>query len=226
MTDQDFSKHRNRSRQVILAAVAVIALAVAAFFGWRYSVYQTYRARIRPGVRIAGVDVGGLTPDEATTLVNEKIAAPLEAPVTLSYLDQEATLSAEEAGFRVDVAAMVQAAADLSAGLTFGDFLFGTPPPLDEDISLQAGLDQARVSAFLDELAAEVDQPLREHALDAEALRFVPGQEERRLDTTGGVERIRAAFLSPDPVRRTVVLPVQTRRPPSLSVSELEALLE
>jgi len=226
MTDQDFSKHQNRSRQVILAAVAVIALAVAAFFGWRYSVYQTYRARIRPGVRIAGVDVGGLTPDEATTLVNEKIAAPLEAPVTLSYLDQEATLSAEEAGFRVDVAAMVQAAADLSAGLTFGDFLFGTPPPLDEDIPLQAGLDQARVSAFLDELAAEVDQPLREHALDAEALRFVPGQEERRLDTTGGVERIRAAFLSPDPVRRTVVLPVQTRRPPSLSVSELEALLE
>jgi len=226
MTDQGIPKHRGKSLQVILAAVAVIALAMAAFLGWRYSVYQTYRARIRPGVRIAGVDVGGLTPAEATALVNEKIAAPLEAPVTLSYLDQEATLSAEEAGFRVDMTAMVQAAADLVADLTFGDFLFRTPPPLDEDIPLQVSLDQARVSAFLKELAVEVDQPLREHALDAEALRFVPGQEERHLDTTGGVERIRAAFLSPDPAQRTVVLPVQTRQPPSLSVSELEALLE
>lgn len=216
----------NRSGLIALVIAGAVVLIVAAFLGWRYSVYQTYRARIRPGVRIAGVDVGGLPPDEATALVNEKIAAPLEAPVTLSYLDQEATLSAEEAGFSVDVSAMVQAAAELGADFSFGDFLFRTPPPLDEDIPLQAGLDQARVNAFLDELAADVYQPLREHTLDAEALRFVPGQEERRLDTTGGVERIRAAFLSPDPAQRTVILPVQTRQPPSPTQAELETLLE
>ena len=216
----------NRSGLIALVIAGAVVLIVAAFLGWRYSVYQTYRARIRPGVRIAGVDVGGLPPDEATALANEEIAAPLEAPITLSYLDQEATLSAEEAGFSVDVAAMVQAAAELGTDLSFGDFLFGTPPPLDEDIPLQAGLDQARVSAFLDELAAEVDQPLREHVLDAEALRFVPGQEERCLDITGGVERIRAAFLSPDPAQRTVILPVQTRQPPSPTRAELETLLE
>ncbi|RLC97315.1 MAG: hypothetical protein DRI77_07405 [Chloroflexi bacterium] len=216
----------NRSGLIALVIAGAVVLIVAAFLGWRYSVYQTYRARIRPGVRIAGVDVGGLPPDEATALVNEKIAAPLEAPITLSYLDQEATLSAEEASFGVDVSAMVQAAAELGVDLSFGDFLFGTPPPLDEDIPLQAGLDQARVNAFLDELAADVYQPLREHVLDAEALRFVPGQEKRRLDTTGGVERIRAAFLSPDPAQRTVILPVQTRQPPSPTRAELETLLE
>jgi hypothetical protein len=226
MTNQGISKLQNRRRQIVLAALAVIALAVAAFFGWRYSVYRTYRARIRPGVHIAGVDVSGLTLDEATALVSEEIAAPLEAPVTLSYLDEETTLSAEEAGFRVDVTAMVQAGADLGADLTFGDFLFGTPPPLDEDVPLQTHLDQTQASAFLDDLVAEVDQPLREHVLDAEALCFVPGQEERRMDIADGVERIRAAFLSTDPAQRTVALPVQTRQPLPLTPAELEVLLE
>jgi hypothetical protein len=233
MTHQDISKPQNRTRQLALAALAVIALAVAAFFGWRYSVYQTYRTRIRPGVRIAGVDVGGLTADKATAMVGGEIAAPLEAPITVRAqhaaplpLDQEITLSAEEIGFRVDVTAMIQAAAGLNADLTFGDFLFGIPPPLDEDIPLQTHLDETQVSAFLEKLAAEINQPMREHALDAQALQFIPGQEERRLDTAGGVEKIRAAFLSTDPAQRTVVLPVDTRQPPSLSVSELETMLE
>jgi len=210
----------------MLTTLTLIVLAVVAFFVWRYSVYQTYRARIRPGVRIAGVDVGGQTANEATALVSEEIAAPLKAPVTLSYLDEETTLSAGEAGFRVDVTAMVQAAAGLNTNLTFGDFLFGTPPPLDEDNPLQTHLDETLVNAFLEKLAAEVNQPMREHTLDTQALQFIPGQEERRLDIAGGVEKIRAAFLSFDPAQRTVNLPVQTRQPPSLSVSELEALLE
>lgn len=232
MTNQDISKLQNRRHQVVLATLAVIALAVAAFLGWRYSVYQTYRTHIRPGVHIAGVDVGGLTFDQATALVHEKIAAPLEAPITVRAqraapppFDQKTTLSAAEAGFHVDVTAMIQAAASLNADLTLGAFLFGTPPPLDEDIPLQTHLDESQVRAFLDKLAAEINQPMREHVLDAQALQFIPGQEERRLDTAGGVEKIRAAFLSLDPAQRTVNLPVQTSRPPSLSVSQLEALL-
>ncbi|MDH7473651.1 MAG: serine hydrolase [Anaerolineae bacterium] len=226
MTDQDNRKPQNRKRQLAPTTLAVIALAAVAFLGWRYSVYQTYRTRIPPGVHIAGLDVGGLTADEATTLVNEKIAAPLEAPVTLSYLDQETTLSAEKAGFEVDVTAMVQAATNLNADLTFGDFLFGTPPPLDVDIPLQTHLDETLVSAFLDRLATEINQPMREHTLDAQALQFIPGQEERRLDTTGGVEKIHAAFLSTDPAQRTVTLPVNTRQPPSLTPDELKIMLE
>lgn len=233
MTKPDILKSQNRTRQVVLATLVVIALAVAAFLGWRYSVYQTYRARIRPGVHIAGVDVGGLTFNEATALVNERIAAPLEAPITVRAqraaplpFDQKTTLSAAEAGFHVDVTAMIQAAAGLNADLTFGAFLFGTPPPLDEDIPLQTHLDESQVRAFLDKLAAEINQPMREHVLDAQALQFIPGQEERQLDTTGGVEKIRAAFLSLDPAQRTVNLPVQTRQPPSLTPDEWKAMLE
>lgn len=39
MIDQNVSKPQNRTRQILLAALAVIALAVVAFLGRRCSVY-------------------------------------------------------------------------------------------------------------------------------------------------------------------------------------------
>ena len=58
--------------------------------------------QIAEGVTVAGVDLGGLTADEARTAINQQVAAPLEKPVVVTSGKRRFTLSAEDAGLNAD----------------------------------------------------------------------------------------------------------------------------
>lgn len=189
-----------------VAVLMAVLIAGWLFVNQRRQAYQDYVARIRPGVTIAGLDVGGMTPDEARALVRQEWANPLAQPIELRYLDRSQELDPSAVGFTVLAEAMVDEAATIGADTRFNDFLFQTPPPFDVDVPLQTEDDEALLADLVDDLAAGVDRPLREHRLSAEDLVFYPGQTGFELDRHEAVEMITA--ILPDPEARTVTLPV------------------
>jgi len=73
--------------------------------------YDVYRALIQPGVTVAGVPVGWLSPEEARAKVMETVAAPYYQDFTLLYQDQPLTLSPEiDLAFDIPVTDMVDEA--------------------------------------------------------------------------------------------------------------------
>ena len=78
-------KHRLGPHIAIVVAVAGAALLV--FGGVAYAAYR-YEAghadRILPGVRVAGVDVGGMTRPEATRAVRSLVRSDLRAQLTVT----------------------------------------------------------------------------------------------------------------------------------------------
>ena len=58
----------------IVAVLVATLVGGGVFINRRWNAYQDYLARIRPGVTIAGLDVGGMTPDEAGALVRRAIS--------------------------------------------------------------------------------------------------------------------------------------------------------
>ncbi len=210
----------------LIPVAVLIAVLIAGwlFVNQRRQVYQDYLARIRPGVTIAGLDVGGMTPDEAQTLVRQKWAEPLAQPIELRYLDRSQELDPSAVGFTVLAEAMVNKAAAIGADARFNDFLFQTPPPFDVDVPLQTQFDQALLVDLVDDLAAGVDRPLRDHRLSAEDLAFYPGQTGFELDRLEAVDRIAAAL--PDPEARTVTLSVAVLEVAPLDEANLHAELK
>ena len=76
------TSHARRLWWLIPVAVLIaVLIAGLLFVNHRRQVYQAYMARIRPGVTIAGLDVGRRTRDEAQALVRQKWAAPLAQPI-------------------------------------------------------------------------------------------------------------------------------------------------
>src|SRR3712207_5980753 len=101
-----------RHKSFILVAAVVLALvggAVAAY------AYDSSRAdMIVKGVAIAGVDVGGMRTELARRVVTQRLKPQLERPVEVTYKRERFTLSAEDAGVRADVRAMVDEALAVS----------------------------------------------------------------------------------------------------------------
>jgi vancomycin resistance protein YoaR len=100
-------QHSSRSRGIGLASLwlPLLFLLMAIIVGVG-ALRLTSRGRVQPGVTVAGVEVGGLTPDEAQAAL---VAAGIDpdAPVTLVADGAEWTLAPADAGLAYDMRATV-----------------------------------------------------------------------------------------------------------------------
>ena len=178
--------------------------------------YAAYRKRIQQGVKVAGIEVGWLTPEEARAKVYEEIAQPYYRDLVLHDLDKTLTLSpAKDLGFEVPVEAMVAEAMAAShqyeywAG--FKLWLQGKVEPLDLDVPLRMSFDKSAASRFLAQVAKEHDTAPIEPKVDVQKLAFIPGRPGYRLDIQAAAARINDQVL--DPGQREIQLPVKPIEP-------------
>ena len=79
-----------------------------------YAVDAAQEDKIAEGVTIAGVDVGGMSKDQARRAVAERVQEPLQKTVKVEYGKRTFKLTAEQAKARADVDAMVDDAIEAS----------------------------------------------------------------------------------------------------------------
>ena len=72
-----------------------------------YAYDSSHKDEIADGVTVAGVDVGGLSEDEAREKIQDEVAAGLERPIAVTSGKKRFNLSAQDAGVNVDVGGMV-----------------------------------------------------------------------------------------------------------------------
>src|SRR6476660_1875588 len=81
-----------------LAAASLIVLVVAAVVGFEASSWN----RIKPGVAVLDVELGGLTVDQAQAQLTPRAVAILDQPVQVQLDQATWTTSARQLGVRLD----------------------------------------------------------------------------------------------------------------------------
>jgi lipoprotein-anchoring transpeptidase ErfK/SrfK len=128
-----------RHRSFVAVAVVVGLLVACAVGAWAYD--SSKKHQIAKGVTAAGVDIGGMSANEARGVLREKLAKPLSKPLVVRYGHRKFTLSATRAHLTTDVDGMVQEALDKSRsgnivsrtfrGLTGGSVNANVAPRVD-----------------------------------------------------------------------------------------------
>lgn len=152
--------------------------------------------KLAPGLSVAGVDVGGLTRDQAIAALGERAAAP---QVTVRAGDQTWTLGADQLGWHADAGSSVAAAERVSAARTLMQRvqgLLGQAQP--QDFPLIAAVDPAAAKAALTSLTARLNTPPKNAtvAFDKKTLRYaVTGQDApgRQYDAAAAARSYAAA---------------------------------
>jgi vancomycin resistance protein YoaR len=161
------TRHRSNSRWlgvVMLVVLSALIGATAVSLVW---LDRMYVGRIYPNVKLQGVDLSHHTLPEAKQTVQRTFHAFLQQPITLSYEDRRWQPAPEELGIAVD---LDQSLVDTyNAGRGTG--LLANIRPLIGlsqqrfDLPLQMEVDAERLRAYLQRVAAEVEQPAREATL-------------------------------------------------------------
>lgn len=209
-------------RRTILLILSLLCLLAAAALTWQaWGGYQQARAVLPAGSRLAGLPVGGLDAQAAGLRVAQVYG---QTPVELVAGAQRIHITPEQAGFTLDLPAMLAAAQD-GAAWSFADYLFGRPRPAP-DAPLAADLDEARLQTYLrEEIAPRLEQPAAAPRPSGPGeLSMTPGRPGVTAGLDQAREEIAAAFFSTR--QRVVDVALRGVPPPPPDFADLEPMLE
>ena len=203
---------RNVRRAAGIAAAAVIGLSLVAGIAARADAAS--RARILPGVTVAGVDVGGMSRDEALAAVDAVAKAEPASPITIRVATARWTVIPQVLGVAPGVDRAVDAAFAVGDRLGLIGRLFHRlgGSPVRVDVPLRPVVDRAALRTFVTGVADDVDGP----PVDAQ-LAFVDGEVIVRpasagytVDRRGALRALTDAIAAGEP---DVDFPVATEQP-------------
>lgn len=180
------NRNKDLVTQVSLAATAGALLFLVAIVVWTHGYQLLYAGRIFPGVSVAGVDVSGLSPNDAAVKLNQALSFPISGKIVFRNGDSTWVASPVQLGMVFDASASARAAYELGRdGGLFGALAGQVRARgAGADVPPVIIFDQRVAYTFLQGVAAQVDQPVVEAGLRVDGTNVVatPGQVGRSLN--------------------------------------------
>ncbi len=202
-----------RKTKIAIAAVAVLLVALA---GGAYAYDAGHKDEIAAGVTIAGVDVGGMSAEEAEAAVRQSLLEPLRHSLKVTYDGESFTLPGEKLKIRTDVAGAVDQAlaASQDGGVPSRLVRYVTGGEVDEAISAEVSYSQPAINRFVRHVAAELNREPQDASVQAsgDALEVVASKDGRKVRDVKLTEQIEAA-VTDAAAPRTIVASVHTTKP-------------
>jgi hypothetical protein len=216
LADAEAGRRRGWKRRLLVALPLLLVAALGAAALAVYAYDRSQRDRIAAGIRVAGVDIGGLSTERAEAKLRRVLLPRYRRPLVLTNGERRFALDGRAAGLRVDIAAAVADAHVLSrhGNLFHRVYRELRGRRLTVELEPRARYSPPAVTRFLRRLQRKVHVSPR-------SARFLPSLTRPRLVPAKSglalrVARLRAAIESrlPDPYsRRLLPLPTRTLAP-------------
>jgi lipoprotein-anchoring transpeptidase ErfK/SrfK len=211
---------RTRSFIIVAAFLAVLVVLGGALYA-----YDHARANeIAPGVKIGGVALEGLTPDQARARLEREILQPLEQPIVVHHDAKTWTLGPREARLRADLGAMVdEAVARSRTGNIFArSWRSLSGKRMNDDLKPTVHYSDAAVIRLIDKVRKSIERPAKDARvkIGAEGVSTVPGVEGLAVSASRLHRQIGAAITSTTASRTFVAKTRHTQ--PKVTTADLK----
>jgi len=206
-----------------LVWLVIVAAVAALFLSWQYRDYRLTRQTLPPDLSMAGLQVGGMSRQQALNALEVAYATPL----TVTYHQESLSLCPSVVELRYDAA---QTAANLDAALVDWRGIEGFVAHVlrrgsaPVTVPVVVSFSEDRLSRYLERIAEEYDGPPQEPVALPAVLDFRPPRPGYRLDVESSRARLAQALMSASTQRVDLVVDVE--EPPTVDPGLLRQLLE
>jgi lipoprotein-anchoring transpeptidase ErfK/SrfK len=210
---------RSRSFIIIAASLAVLVVGAAALYLYDHGRRDT----IAKGVKIAGIDVGGMSTKTAAEKVRSDLRARLQQPIVVAYGKRRFTLHPSTARVDYDIQATVDEAINRSRegniiGRSWRSITGGS---VNADLAPKVRYSRQVVNRFVEGVGNELNRAPQDATLNysASGLERVPGRAGLSVNTS----QLRNGVLFDIENQRYegVLRPVAKRTRPKVTTSQL-----
>jgi lipoprotein-anchoring transpeptidase ErfK/SrfK len=168
---------------IIAVATVLLFLLCGAFAAYAYD--DSKKNEIADGITIGGVDVSGMTADDAKAVLQRKLVQPLRRPLRVTFKKQVYTLKAEKLRIHANLdAAIERALAESQEGGLPGRIVrYVTGGEVDEQMRPRIGYFQPAVNRFVRRIASDLNRDPVDASVSptAASLNVVPAEPGRKL---------------------------------------------
>ncbi len=186
---------------LLISVFALLALAVGA-----YAYDHSKSDQIADGVTIGGVDVGGMSADQARKAVNQKLIDPIDEPITVKFQGVRYQLNPEKLAVAANVKGMVDRALSASQDGSLPTRIYRdvTGGEVDKSIDPNFTYDTGAIDDFIAKVGVQVNQKPVDASVapTPTSVGPTPGKDGVTLDAGKLRQQIAAAVQ--DPARRLI----------------------
>jgi lipoprotein-anchoring transpeptidase ErfK/SrfK len=201
-----------RTPIIILAVLIIVLVGAGSVVAYDSSRSDT----IANGIRIGGVDVGGLSADAARRRVTQRLLEPLQTPLVIDTGGRTFRLSAREAQIHANLAAMIDTALQRGrqGGILTRTWRSLTGGEIDARVAPDIQYSRPAVRRVVDRVRVAVSRKAQDATVDyaPDSVSISPSRAGRTIDSRRLRTNIEAALLS-STRGRTVTAPVQIVHP-------------
>jgi vancomycin resistance protein YoaR len=197
MQEEYFSDTPDIKRLAFKAFFAIITGFFLFIFLWLGSIIfdQVWNSgRIMPGISMQGIDLSGLTVDQAAQKLSSDFIFSGTGEISLTYADIVWQAAPGQLGLALDSEASARQAYDLGRKGSLGSFLAYQliNRRSSHDLPAIVAFDQQKAYDYLVQVSQSYDQPIREAGLELNGTQVIaiPGQAGRKLDISASLDRI------------------------------------
>jgi len=174
--------------QLLTAFIGGILLFFGAIFLWTLGYQLIYAGRIFPGVSVAGIDLSGLSPQNAALKLSQTLSYPINGKVLFRDGSKVWVASPAQLGMVFDPSSSAQSAYRLGRS---GDVFSALDAQIEalefgDNVAPVIVFDQRVANQYLQNLAQKIDQPAVEASLHLNGTNVTaePGQVGRKLNVS------------------------------------------
>ena len=192
------------ARKLILIGLAGAAVLAALYV----AAIVVTGSGVRSGTTVNGVNIGGLTREEAVSALDESVGAKAAKPLRVRAGEQQLLVDPVAAGLSVDAEATVEQA----SGRTLNPFAMIGSLLSTHELEPVIRVDSEKLSSQVSQLASAVDVPATEPTISVtrRGTKVQPGKPGLALDQPAMADKLSAAFMLP---RKPIAAPVSAAEP-------------
>ncbi|HEX4733962.1 MAG TPA: L,D-transpeptidase family protein [Thermoleophilaceae bacterium] len=194
-----------RAPLIFSAAVVLLLLGGSV---WLYNYDQGRDDLIAKGVTVAGIDVGGMRKAEATSLIQRRLADPLDKPIVIKAGGKTFRLSPDRSEVTTDVGGMISqaVAASREGNLIQRSWRNLSGGSVNKAVKLKLSYNDRAVRSVVRHISRRISRGPKDASVTATAggLQTVPSKEGIALQGNDLRDRIRQALVTPHASRRLV----------------------
>ena len=217
---------KNKKRNIIITVIVISIVAVIALiFSTIFAFLNINKEGILDGVSIQGIDVSGLSYEEAKAKLDEIYNKKMEKDINLSYEDYTATLNPT----LMEVNYNIEKAVDEAYNLGRGENIFVNNYQIlmtliqKKNINIEMTLNEEVTRQSIEDIGVNLPGIVIEssYSVEDDELIITKGQPGIVIDTDKLLEQVKEILNNTDTENQNIIIPILEKEPEAIDIDKI-----
>jgi vancomycin resistance protein YoaR len=224
---ENFNKKENHSKKTIIKIGAILGIILLIVLGFStiFALINMSNSNIVSGVKIQGIDISGLSKDEAISKINLIYDEKKSKDITLKYEEYEATINPEliEANYDIENAIneAISVGKDSNIFINNYNILFALIGK--KDINVNLTINEEITKQTIEDISKNIPGAVEEsdYYIEEDNLIITKGKDGLKIDSDLLIERIVEALEDINFKQEYIEIPVINKSPEKIDIDKI-----